>query len=68
MTTTRVFNYDNREFPDPDPTKTPEEIMKTLLPFFPELITGEVQKHDPEKPEDPVIFEFLRKTGKKGTL
>ena len=38
----RVFVADNREFPDPDPTLSIDEVKKILVDFMPELHNAEV--------------------------
>ena len=60
---TRKFVYDGREFPDPDPSKTPDEVKKMMTDFFPELATAEVR--ETKKGED-AYYELVRKTGTKG--
>ena len=59
----RKFVYDGREFPDPDPSKTPDEVKNMMTDFFPELANAEVREQT--KDEDTYI-EFVRKTGTKG--
>lgn len=39
----RVFVYDGREHPDPDPSLTVEEVKQTMAGFFPEVATAEVR-------------------------
>lgn len=65
-TPVRKFAYDGREFADPDPTLTTEEIKQQMASFFPELATADTKEHKPAKDGDPIIFEFIRKTGTKG--
>ncbi|MDD5060741.1 MAG: PRTRC system protein C [Candidatus Marinimicrobia bacterium] len=60
----RKFAYDNREFPDPDPALTPEQVKQNMAPFFPELATAEIREH---KIGEDTVYEFIRKTGTKGT-
>ncbi len=59
----RVFVYDGREFPDPDPTLTPDEVRKVMTDFFPELATAEVREH--QRGED-TLYELVRRVGTKG--
>jgi len=40
----RVFVYDAREFPDPDPNLTVEDVRRQLLDFFPELANAETRE------------------------
>ena len=59
----RKFSYDGREFPDPNPALTPEQVREQFIPFFPELQTAEIKEH---KDGDTIIYEMIRKTGTKG--
>jgi len=59
----RLFVYDGREFPDPDPSRTPEQIRTMMSDFFPELANAEIREAN--KGED-TVYEFIRKVGSKG--
>ena len=59
----RVFVYDNREFPDPDPSSTPEEVRQSMTNFFPELANAEISST--KRGEDDV-YEFRKRVGTKG--
>jgi len=59
----RVFVYDGREFPDPDPSHTPEQIRTMMSDFFPELANAEIRE---AKKGDDTVYEFVRKVGTKG--
>ncbi len=59
----RVFVYDGREFPDPDPKMSDEEVRQHLANFFPELANAESQQ---SKRGDDDIIEFKRRVGTKG--
>ncbi len=59
----RVFVYDNREFPDPDPTMSPDEVRQSMTNFFPELANAEVLQS--KRGEDDLI-EFKKRVGTKG--
>ncbi|MBA7676440.1 hypothetical protein ES703_84681 [subsurface metagenome] len=59
----RVFVYDGREFPDPDPNLTPDEVRQMMTDFFPELANAEVK--ETTRGED-TLYEFVRKVGVKG--
>ena len=37
----RIFVYDNREFPDPDPKMLTEEVRQSMTNFFPELANAD---------------------------
>ena len=66
----RVFVYDNREFPDPDPKMSTEEVRQSMTNFFPELANADTthskrnSKTDPAVEDD--IYEFKRRVGTKG--
>jgi len=59
----RIFVYDNREFPDPDPNMSPEEVRQSMTNFFPELANADTQQ---SKRGDDDIFEFKKRVGTKG--
>jgi len=59
----RVFVYDGREFPDPDPNLTPDEVRQMMTDFFPELANAEVK--ETTRGED-TLYELVRKVGVKG--
>jgi PRTRC genetic system protein C len=59
----RIFVYDGREFPDPDPNKSVEEVKQTMTDFFPELANAEVK--EAARGED-TLYEFVKKVGVKG--
>jgi PRTRC genetic system protein C len=63
---TRVFAYDSREFADPDPSLTTEEVKLQFAQFFPELQTAEIRTV--QKDADTTAYEFIRKTGTKSAL
>ncbi len=67
----RIFVYDGREFQDPDPKMTPDEIRQYYVTFFPELANAEILApvNRPVKaPEEGVeaVIEFKRRVGTKG--
>jgi PRTRC genetic system protein C len=59
----RIFIYDGREFPDPDPSQTPEQVKTMMTDFFPELANAEILEH---KKADDTAYEFVRRVGTKG--
>jgi PRTRC genetic system protein C len=59
----RVFVYDGREFPDPDPNLSVDEIKQMMTDFFPELANAEVKEH--QRDQD-TLYEFARRVGTKG--
>lgn len=59
----RVFIYDGREFPDPDPKLPVEEVRKQLSEFFPELGNAETRE---EKRSEDTVYTFSKRIGTKG--
>ena len=59
----RIFIAQEREFPDPDPALSVEEVRRSLADFLPELANAEVV--ETTRGED-TIFDFRRRVGTKG--
>ncbi len=59
----RVFVYDGREHPDPDPKLTVEEVKKSFADFFPEVATAEVRE---VKRGEDTVYTFEKRVGVKG--
>lgn len=59
----RVFIYDGREFDDPDPEKSVQQVQDFYSGFFAELNTATVN-HREENGND--IYEFRKQVGTKG--
>lgn len=59
----RVFVYDGREFPDPDPKLPVDEVRKQLAEFFPELANADTRQE--QRGEDTVVT-FTKRIGTKG--
>ena len=60
---TRIFVYDDREFPDPDPQMSVEQVKNTLSDFYGEIANASVK----ETPRgNDTIYEFQRRVGTKG--
>ena len=59
----RVFVYDGREFPDPDPAMSVEEVRQSMTSFFPELANADTKQ---SKRGDDDIVEFTKRVGTKG--
>lgn len=59
----RIIVYDGREFEDPDPSLTIDEVRHHLTNFFPELANAETKKS--KRGEDDV-FTFEKRVGTKG--
>lgn len=59
----RVFVYDGREFPDPDPQLPVDAVRKQLAEFFPELANAETRQ---EQRGEQTVVSFTRRIGTKG--
>lgn len=59
----RIFIYEGREFPDPDPNMSVEQVKSTMSDFFPELSNAEVKQ---ETRGDDTLYEFVKRVGTKG--
>ena len=59
----RVFVADNREFPDPDPSISVDEVKKMLADFMPELHNAEVKETEKD---GKTYIQFIKKVGAKG--
>lgn len=59
----RIFVYDGREFPDPDPSLDVEAVKKMMTDFFPELANADTNQAT--RGED-TLYEFVKKVGVKG--
>jgi PRTRC genetic system protein C len=66
----RVFVYDGREFEDPKPEATPEEVRAFFATFFPELSNAETKTGKRSRADNPAetdeIIEFKKRVGTKG--
>lgn len=60
----RIFVYEGKEIPDPDPSMTPDDVRKSFIDFFPELANATV-KPSVTRGEDEII-EFETRVGRKG--
>jgi PRTRC genetic system protein C len=59
----RIFVVDGREFPDPDPNLSADEVRKMWTDFFPELANAEVREH---KRGEDTLYELIKRVGTKG--
>lgn len=59
----RVFIYEGREIPDPNPKLTPDEVRQHLSTFFPELANAEVISGGTGEKQ---VYELKKRTGTKG--
>ena len=61
----RIFVYDDREFPDPDPEMSVEQVKATLADFYGEIANASVKE---TARGDNTIIEFQRRVGTKGVF
>ena len=59
----RIFIYDNREFPDPDPNMSPEDVRASLSEFFGDINNAEI--HAETRGSD-TLYRFEKRVGTKG--
>ena len=59
----RVFVYDGRTFPDPDPGLSVEDARRQLADYFPELANADTRE---ERRGEDTIYTFSRRIGTKG--
>ena len=59
----RVFIADNRQFPDPDPGLSVDEVKRMLADFMPELHNAEIKQVEKE---GKIYVQFIKKVGTKG--
>lgn len=59
----RLFIYDGRAFPDPDPKLPIDEVRRQLAEFFPELANADAREE--QRGEDSVVT-FTKRIGTKG--
>jgi len=66
----RIFVYDNREFPDPDPKLKVDEVRQHMSNFFPELSNAESKESKRPSVTTPgetdTVIEFKKRVGTKG--
>ena len=61
----RIFVYDDREFPDPDPEMSVDQVKGTLSDFYGEIANASVKE---TKRGEDTIYEFQRRVGTKGAF
>jgi len=59
----RVFVYDGREWPDPDPNMPVEQVRQTMAAMMPELANAETSTG---KRGNDDVFTFEKRVGTKG--
>ena len=63
-TNLRAFIYDGREFPDPDPRLSVEEVRKQFADFLPELANADTREE--KRADGTVVYTFSKRIGTKG--
>lgn len=59
----RVFVYEGREFQDPDPALTPDEVRQRMAVFMTDLANAEIQ-HSKQGEND--VYQLIKRVGTKG--
>lgn len=66
----RVFVCDGREFPDPDPEMTVDQVRQHFAHFLPELSNAETKESKRPSADNPDVkddvYEFKKRVGSKG--
>lgn len=60
----RVFKYNNRNLPDPNPKLTPEQVKDQFAAQYPELAGAVI--HGPALTGGKQVYTFERAVGTKG--
>ncbi len=59
----RVFVHDSKEYPDPDPRLSVDEVRKQMADFIPELANADTKE---ELRGEDTVYTFSRRIGTKG--
>lgn len=59
----RIFIYEGKEYPDPDPGITTEQVRQSWVNFFPELANAETKE---TKRGEDTVYTFAKRVGTKG--
>ena len=59
----RIFEYEGKSYPDPDPDMKPDDVRRGWVEFFPELNNASVEES--KKGED-TVYTFKKRVGTKG--
>jgi PRTRC genetic system protein C len=59
----RIFIADSREFSDPDPSLSVEEVTSLLSDFMPEIHNCEIKQTEKD---GKLYIQFIKKVGVKG--
>jgi PRTRC genetic system protein C len=61
----RIFIVDGRQFPDPDPNLSVQEVRAQFAEFFPELVNADTRE---EARGDDTHITFTKRIGTKGAV
>jgi len=59
----RIFSYEGRDFDDPDPTLSVDQVRQSMANFFPELSNAESKE---SKRGEDTVYSFTKRVGTKG--
>lgn len=60
----RIFVYEGREFPDPNPEMSVDQVRTTMADFYPELSNATVKESTRDEDQ---VYEFQKRVGTKGS-
>jgi PRTRC genetic system protein C len=64
QTVERIFEFNSRHFPDPDPGLEPAEVKELLAVSDPELTSAAIE--GPDMKDGKAVYHFVRQVGTKG--
>uniref|UniRef100_A0A6M3KQU2 Putative ubiquitin-superfamily protein n=1 Tax=viral metagenome TaxID=1070528 RepID=A0A6M3KQU2_9ZZZZ len=59
----RLFVVEGKEYPDPDPAMTVDDVRQQMAAFFPELSNAETKQ---ENKDGNTLIRFKKRVGTKG--
>ncbi|MDD5411134.1 MAG: PRTRC system protein C [Methylobacter sp.] len=62
----RIFKYEGKEYPDPDPNMSIEDVKNHMTDFFPELANAEIVKSKGGVLDSDDVITFKKRVGTKG--
>ncbi len=60
----RIFLFNNRKFPDPNPKAEPAQVRELLAITDPDITNASIE--GPELKDGKAIYRFVRQVGTKG--
>lgn len=64
QTVERVFMFNNRRFPDPNPKAEPAEVRELLAVADPDITNASIE--GPDMKVGKAVYKFVRQVGTKG--